>query len=298
MRIVIYCGPCFERWDPEIIARQGLFGSEIMVAEVAKRLARRGHEVSVYAECSPSFFDGVEYLPYSAFTMGEPRDVLVSARRAEVLTVAAKERTKRLLFWAHDSHYDTFGNAALTVTDQFVVVSEWHRVHFAGRHPEVPGGKLLVVHNGVDVERIRAAKPAKFAEGEMPLVWTSSPDRGISALLRELPTLRTSVPGIKLHVFNSLQNAYDFASSRGDQERLMRLRALEAQLHAAAAAGHAELHGRVPQDQLYSALQGANAWVYPTHVAETFCLAAAEATAAGCQIVTSRLGASTASRGR
>jgi hypothetical protein len=49
--------------------------------------------------------------------------------------------------------------------------------------------------------------------------------------------------------------------------------------------------GTVPQLELAARLQQARVLAYPNHYAETFCIAAAEAQAAGCPVVTTALGA-------
>ena len=51
------------------------------------------------------------------------------------------------------------------------------------------------------------------------------------------------------------------------------------------------LIGSLPQLELAERLQQARVLAYPNHYAETFCIAAIEAQAAGCAVVTSQLGA-------
>jgi len=52
-----------------------------------------------------------------------------------------------------------------------------------------------------------------------------------------------------------------------------------------------EYVGAVPQAELAAALKGAAVLAYPNTFAETFCITALEALAAGCQVVSSNLGA-------
>jgi len=49
--IVFYIGNGVEVWTPETVASTGIGGSELMALEMAKRLAKLGHQVSVYNSC-------------------------------------------------------------------------------------------------------------------------------------------------------------------------------------------------------------------------------------------------------
>jgi glycosyltransferase involved in cell wall biosynthesis len=113
--------------------------------------------------------------------------------------------------------------------------------------------------------------------------YTSTPDRGLEWLLEAFPRIRAAVPGTTLEVYAGLR-LYGFSEAE-DQAQFGALywkcRETEG----------LELVGPVPQPELARRLRRVAVLAYPNTVPETFCIAVREAVAAGCQVVTSALGA-------
>jgi tetratricopeptide (TPR) repeat protein len=60
---IVFVTASWERWDPESIKATGIGGSETMLANMAKHLAKLGHRVRVYADpTKEGTYDGAEWL--------------------------------------------------------------------------------------------------------------------------------------------------------------------------------------------------------------------------------------------
>ncbi len=101
-------------------------------------------------------------------------------------------------------------------------------------------------------------------------------------LLDLFPRIRAACPEAELDVFSSMQ-VYGMAAA-DDEARF-------GGLYRKAEQPGVNLVGSLPQTELAARLQQARVLAYPNHYAETFCIAAIEAQAAGCAVVTSQLGA-------
>jgi hypothetical protein len=101
-------------------------------------------------------------------------------------------------------------------------------------------------------------------------------------LLDLFPRIRARVPDAELEVFSSMRV---YGLSEADDKKQFEA------LYKKAEQPGVTLAGTVPQFELAARLQQARVLAYPNHYAETFCIAAAEAQAAGCPVVTSALGA-------
>jgi glycosyltransferase involved in cell wall biosynthesis len=114
------------------------------------------------------------------------------------------------------------------------------------------------------------------------LVYLSTPFRGLDVLLDVFPRIRATCTDAELDVFSSMR-VYGWTAA--DDEREF------AALYAKARQPGVTLVGTLPQRELADRLQHARVLAYPNHYAETFCIAAIEAQAAGLPVVTTALGA-------
>lgn len=170
--------------------------------------------------------------------------------------------------------------------DGFVFVSEWQQEEF-------------LLGFGVPLERGQVLRNAPapvflnlFSEGEpiLPqkarppiLAYTSTPFRGLNVLLEAFPLIRAQVPDVRLRVFSGM-GVYQF-SSADDQAKYGAL------YQKCRTTPEVEYVGSIPQGQLAKEMRGVSMLAYPNTFPETSCIAALEAMAGGCKIVTSALGA-------
>jgi UDP-glucose:(glucosyl)LPS alpha-1,2-glucosyltransferase len=143
---------------------------------------------------------------------------------------------------------------------------------------------------GVDPERSAVLRNAiepiaphvKPAEGQIRLIYTSTPHRGLAILVDAFDRL-SERHGDAIHL-----DVYSSFAIYAQPERNVPFAPLFARCDA-----HPGItrHDAVPNAEIRAALMGAHVLAYPSTYRETSCLAAIEAMSAGCAVVCSDLGA-------
>lgn len=310
LRVLFFCGPTMEVWNPEIAERQGIGGSETAVIEIAKRLAEKRHSVKVVCNCGRAgLYEGVEYT--SELALKSRPDVFVAWRDAEQLTLM---RARVKLLWVHDVRIHNPTPFAVHLADRVLPVSEWHARALLAAHGESVGltkDKIRVMRNGIDPTRFlddgrggteyarsttwdAAGKVIGRTHGPrdpLRVVYSSSPERGLGQLLDVWPRIRAAVPGATLAIYygtKRLENAGKIGQAWAEP--------LIARMKELGRHGVTD-RGRVGQATLAREMLGAGVWTLPSwlpdgHVwTETSCIGAQEALAAGLRCVVTPHGA-------
>lgn len=158
--------------------------------------------------------------------------------------------------------------------EKIVFVSNWQRQKYIAQF-NLPPEKCTVLLNAVEtVEPIEKPKSDK-----LKLIYTSTPWRGLEVLVEVFKILGRS--DIQLDVYSStviygakfMPRAYEWLFDRCRQTQGINYR------------------GYAANKAVVKAAQASHILAYPSIFAETSCLAAIEAGAAGCKIVTTDLGA-------
>jgi glycosyltransferase involved in cell wall biosynthesis len=281
-------------WDytPLTPLERPLGGSQSAVVYLARELAARGHGVTLFNNTSsPGFHAGIECPGISA---GMTADRLNGFDVAVVLNSATGQRfrgagvTAPLVLWSQHAA-DQAAVAALAAAEErlawdgFFLVSEWQASGYAasfGIRPE----RITIMRNAVApaFQTLERRAPPFFRTGAAPvLVYTSTPFRGLLILLTAFPAIRAAVPECRLRVYSSM-GVYQVPDAADDYRVLYDLtRALPG----------CEYVGSLPQTALAEAMAEADILAYPNVFAETSCIAVMEAMAAGCLVVSSKLGA-------
>ncbi len=118
-------------------------------------------------------------------------------------------------------------------------------------------------------------------------VWSSSPDRGLQALLEMWPLIRAQVPDAELVVLYGFANWEGMAAQRGMTGELEFI----GRLKAACGQPGVALRGRVSPRELAREFMSSGVWASPTWFSETACITAYQAQLAGLRIVTSPIAA-------
>lgn len=240
------------------------------MAYLARELARRGHEVSVYTHGQPGTYEHVQYLPVGLVSGGlPPCDVHISSRWPEAFGVTPAGALKVL--WLHDM--PSMLKTQLPPRDLTVCLTKFHRNAWTFTEDEA-----VVIGDGVDLTLFSGSEKRDTNR----LIWISNPDRGLHIAARILMDhLLPRWPELYLYVFGRYATYGWDASSEGPY--------LPAQ--DAMDSGRVVLMEPLPRLSLARELMRSWAMFYPTYWPETFCMAALEAQAAGTPVITWPLGA-------
>ncbi len=267
-------------FDGSTLAKEPLGGSETSIIYMARELARCGHAVTVYSNCPDAGeYDGVAYKRYHDFFNDYPRmpwDAVISFRSFDPFLLGRV--APRMIFWTGDAFnqpaIENFGHPSIQDNiDLIFCVSNWHRQTFIDTF-QLPAEKVVAIRNGFNPELIRCGSARDWNRG----AYSSTPFRGLDILLRLFPEIRRRIPGFTLDVFSSMK-VYGWHS---DQDQ----RAFGKTYQAAAASG-VNWHGSVSQPVLLDHLGRSGFLLYPNTFDETSCIAAIEAQASGCVVITS-----------
>ncbi|WP_247878319.1 glycosyltransferase [Azospirillum sp. TSO22-1] len=284
-------------WDYTVDTpyRQPLGGSQSALCYLAEELAALGHRVMIVNGVpDPVTSRGVLVRPLDATAW----DDLATCDAAIVLNgchlpFAQELRHRlpdtRLVYWTQHAH-DQPASANLAdpamraLWDRFVLISDWqsacYRAAFA-----LPEDRITVLRNAIGPVFRSLFGPREPVSAGRPwppvLAYTSTPFRGLDVLLDAFGAIRDAIPGTTLKVFSSM-SVYRIDGSRDPHAALYeRCRSTEG----------VEYVGSRPQPELAGILRGVTALAYPNTFPETACIAAMEAMAAGCLVITAALGA-------
>lgn len=271
-------------FNPNTVYSKGLGGSESALIYLARELARIGHQVYVFCNCDgPGEYDGVTYQDVSGiqdFLTGPPLDVFISVRNP--LVCSEPIRTNLMCLWTGDSYDQPHIQPLLQpdVADQVdavITVSHWQSDSYR-KYFGLPENKFFSSRNGFH-EPFFSDDPGKPRPNR--LVYTSTPFRGLDVLLDLFPEIRNAVPDAELHIYSSMAV---YGVSKEEDEKLY------GALYRKAEQPGVTLVGSIDQKRLARELMQAKILSYPNHFAETSCIAAIEAQAAGVPVVTTDLG--------
>ena len=288
----------FIRWDYDIATprERPLGGSQSAMCYLAAALARRGQRVTTLTGTTkPREIDGVNCLRYENFPADifAPADTLIVVLNgpAEVIQAVRQvvPQQRPAVLWTQHAHDQPAmqglrNTACAQQWDQIVCISDWQKQMF---HLElgVSPDRIDVQRNAIsplfehmyrDVDHLTKAKA-----GKLRLVYTSTPFRGLDLLLACFPAIRRLHPQCTLDVFSSMQVYGQWGSQDEYQPLYDQCRSTEG----------AHYRGSVSQTELAKQLEGATMLAYPNTFAETSCIAAMEALAAGLLVISSDLGA-------
>ena len=260
-----------------------LGGSESGAAWLARQLAAGGHDITLMANlppAAPERLKGVRHVAAEAGNGAFFRDqdfdaiiTLTSPHNAESLRQAAPRALQ--VAWLHlmPTQPDMQGLAAATpFIDCAVMVSDYQRsaTRFTGPSQVIGNGIAPPFENMfASAAELRAAKHNRA-------LYASVPDRGLEVLAAAFPLLKGETA---LEVYSGL-NLYQ----RQDDAALPLYAAIDA-------LPRARRHPAVSQRELAAAMRNAAFLAYPCILAETYCIVALEAMAAGLKVVSTDAGA-------
>jgi hypothetical protein len=273
-RIVIFTNEVAGGWCPSDI-EQFLGGSEECVTLLAQGLVAAGYDVDVYHSqregCSDGMYGG-------AFFYGR-----------QTCQIPDPENTILITFKTHEP-WDGGANCWRNVHISSDVESPWnvgvlhHFVHISNFHETqhiwMPDAISRVIPWGADLARLDRNKTAK-----MPgtVLYCSSPDRGLYALLANWPLIKSYTPELKLKIAYGFRN---FNLMGGNREMVKALSDMMMQ-------DGVEFIGELTADVLAQWYHRSEYWCLPLNYpqSELFCLNAVKSRYCGCTPVVNRIGA-------
>lgn len=282
-RITIGAGFGTETWGPQRFRAEGLGGSETAVIRLGEELTQLGGRVTVYNPIDePGYYNEVCYRDISKFQAAVRSDMYIAWRMPEAADWDIN--TGRLILWMHDTDAgDRLTPDRAKRFDNFVVLTEWHKQFFLDKYPFIPADKIVVIGNGVDLERF--GEPV--TRDPKKVVYSSSPDRGLDIILEHIwPVVIERVPDAELHVYYGWKN-FDVGMNTPGYGFMRQFKEKVQNLFINTR--NVVQHGRISQARLAKELQEATIWLYPTYFHETYCITAIEAQLAGAIPVTNHL---------
>lgn len=190
--------------------------------------------------------------------------------------------TKKNLLWQHLNYIDESlaplrDNSFIKTIDSFVYVSHWQYEKFRYLF-QVPTHNAHVIKNAIEpIEFIQKSK-----EGKLKLIYASTPFRGLDVLLDAFEILNRD--DVELDVYSSTLmygSGYQAAYANLYENLFNRAKSMK----------NVNYHAYAENNVIRKAMQDAHILAYPSIFEETSCLVMIEAGAAGCDMVTTNLGA-------
>jgi glycosyltransferase involved in cell wall biosynthesis len=283
MRIAFLPGSCVP-FDGTTLAHRPLGGTETAVIRLAESLSKLGHKVYVFTTKENPPVSSPLYLPYRALPDLGVVDIAVAVRDLRPLFSGVTARAR--YFWTGDSydqiqHLGLGDRRVMRILTSLLAVSNWQADRLCAISG-FPRDKSYILRNGHSAELFTS----EIERSPYRLIYSSTPYRGLSFLLPIFKELKTRIPEVELHIFSGMAVYDETGGNSSEIERPYKV--LYERLSNTPGI---TLHGNVLQDQLAKELQRSRLMTYPNTFEETSCIAAIEALAAGCPVVTSRRGA-------
>lgn len=274
---IVFSCPAYQAYpfDPEIMAKKGVGGSETALIHMAKYVRKHsGRPVKVFTQREDErLFEGVEYLPSGRLmeymAEYEPRHHIAWRHNTKITNA-------KTYVWSHD--LITPGIHMHSNFDKLLCLSEFHR-DYAHAMQGVPLDKIFVTRNGIDPARFRSR--ADIAKIPGKVFWSSSPDRGLERVIRVLGEARKVHPEINLHVYYGVDNMIKFGQ-QAEADRILGLMKDKPWI---------TYYGNVDQNTLAKSQMESCICLYPSDFIETFCLTVLEAACAGAYLICRDVGA-------
>lgn len=248
----------------------GVGGTVAATILMAETLAQRGWEVLVASAVERELkFEGVRYAPMAS-TAGAKCDLLALVNNWGE-TVDSIDSQRRLFLY-HDTRFGGQADTARCVewADKTIVDSDFGREQLFPGLPSSVRDRVVVQSLPIRVGDYRDATQKK----ENRILYSSMPDRGLSHLAKWFPGIRERIPDAELHVTGDF-TMYGWPSGREGYEKMF------------AGVSGVHYHGRVSRSELVDLQRSSKVFAFPCTFPEGFCIAAAEAMAAGTIPVTS-----------
>jgi glycosyltransferase involved in cell wall biosynthesis len=284
--VAFFCGQSATRWGPPSVEK-GVGASEKMVYEAARRLVKKGYNVQVYCRLNrPEGLceEGIHWYYSGRFDPMLYRDVVIIWRIPQILEQVNIECGK-LYVWMHDVGNDKVWTPAIQAKiDKVLFLSEFQRT----LHPSLPDEKIYITRNGIDLDQ----HLWDGTEKKKKIIFFSSPDRGWQTAIQIFHGIGLYEKGYELHLFYGFGELWRKLAAEQGWGHIVELKADkrmyeyedECKMMVLNTPG-VYYRGRCGWKEMAKELMDSEAWLYPTRFDEISCVAAMEAMAAGCKVI-------------
>lgn len=275
-RILFIDNVCSKAYDPTILAKEPLGGTEATVTRVAEGLSGLGHTCVVMQDKRTNSCvsdTGCIYSGMKDSSLDAQWDAIIVLRSPYPLHyIRRRKRDTKLFLWAHDLAGAWLGerlDKVLSTQTKIVSVSEFHKINIVEYCKSLnftEGLRVTSIHNPIDNTLAPDATPID----KNKLVFFSSPHKGLPIALGMFNSLRRFNPDFKLYISNP---GYMPDFDTKDMQNVINL-------------------GALSHSQCLEHVRSALCVLYPNFIVpETFGLVFAEANAVGTPVITHSHGA-------
>jgi len=267
MKVAFYIG--YSRLNGDI------YGSEIALLKLATELGRICQVYIIYNEKCDKKCDNVSFITeiqYSAMNF----DVTIVSRYVNFFIILPV-RSPKVYIWIHDVGVQSSYNFKYMPAegynildnvkhDELICLTYWQASFVMSRSVGTIGhADIEIIGNGITTSNFVNMPP------RVPyrFIWTSSPFRGLSYLIKIFPIIKDKYPLSELHIFRGPD---DFTPE---------------QFESIYALDYIFYHGGLENSKMADEFMKSSVWLYPTNFDETYCISALEAQASGCLCICS-----------
>jgi len=249
--------------------RIGVGGAELALITMCEEWANRGHDVTLYNSPKEEGASPFKQLHTRAFDPNRPRDVLITFRSPNPLSMIAKGMR---VWWSCDQY--TVGNyqGFAPSMNRIVCISDFHKNYFQSNYG---------INNATVIDLPVRLSDFSLDIDKVPnrIIFTSVPDRGLHHLLPVWQKIKAAIPDASLYITSDYR-LWGAPDPRNNQ-------------HRAGWIGQKDVMfvGALPRRKYIEELLKAQLLVYPCEYEELFCISVAEAMVAGTYPITSWTGA-------
>jgi len=264
MKISLYDSNDKLAYNPNTEQSLGVGGTQTIIINVARELAKKGHDVTVYIKCNfPDIYDGVKY--YQHYDYKPLDDVLIGFESLPKLHDA-----KKVFNWS--TRVAVSEVTKYRDVNNLIVLSEWHRDRYASELSSDLVEKMVVIEPGVSKQFFQDVKKWEFS-----IAYAGHPDKGgMEALIELVRRIKPKFPNCDIHVYGGgILWGWDNEQYRSLYDKMIKSKIL--------------YHGQAGKRKIVKHLNGSQIFIYPVgnQYQETFSLIVLEAMAAGCVVIAS-----------
>ncbi len=241
----------------------GVGGTESSVIQLAEALAARGHKVYALNRLDAAVQEGgVNWMPLRNIKALPPVDIAIGINSTRIFSGLS---ARKKITWLHNpptlrqqlKRRNLF--ALLRHRPHAVLLSKYHSGLL---HGWVPYAERSIIFHGI-ADHFFVHEPETKPRPPRA-IFASQPKRGLAFVTEAWTEIRAKAPDAELHVFCPQAKEREAAEACGRRPGIV-------------------IRGSVSRAELARELREARVMLIPGVTDETFCLAAAEATAPGCR---------------